>query len=108
MSFWILGMSQQKLLKLCLYFILSFSSVICCLGTMAGLFVLKILDSYGHDLMPDIFVERGFPIDLNFSHISLSFLIPFGISLIFSYLSFSNFRRENQSFISIVSSVGLF
>ncbi len=106
MSFWILGMSQQKLLKLCLYFILSFSSVICCLGTMAGLMVLKILDSYGHDLMPDIFVERSFPIDLNFSHISLSFLIPFGISVIFSYLSYLNFRKENQSFISIVRSVG--
>lgn len=106
MSFWILGMPQQMLLKLCFRFILLISAVICCLGTVAGFFTLKLLDRYGHEFMPDIFIETRFPIDLNFSHITLSLLIPFGISLVFSYLSFLNFRKENQSFISIVRSVG--
>lgn len=106
MSFWILGMSQQMLLKLCLRFILALSAAVCGLGTVAGFITLKILDIYGHDLMPDIFIERRFPIDLNFNHISLSFFIPFGISLVFSYLSFLNFRKENLSFISVVRSVG--
>ena len=106
MSFWILGMSQQMLLKLCLRFILALSAAICGLGAVAGFITLKILEIYGHELMPDIFIERRFPIDLNFNHISLSFFIPFGISLVFSYLSFLNFRKENQSFISVVRSVG--
>lgn len=106
MSFWILGMPQQKLVNLCFRFIVLFSGVVCILGTGAGFVTLKILESYGHSLIPDIFVERRFPIDLNFNHISLSLFIPFGISVIFSYLSFLNFRKENQSFISIVRSVG--
>jgi len=106
MSFWILGMPQQMLVKLCFRFILILSAIICSLGTVAGFITLRILEVYGHDLIPDIFVERRFPIELNFSHITLSLLIPFGISVIFSYLSFLNFRKENQSFVSIVRSVG--
>lgn len=106
MSFWILGMPQQKLVQLCFRFILILSGIICIMGTVAGFITLKILETYGHDIVPDIFVERRFPIDLNFSHICLSLLIPFGISVVFSYLSFLNFRKENQSFVSIVRSVG--
>lgn len=106
MSFWILGMPQQMLVKLCFRFILILSAIICTLGTVAGFITLRILEVYGHDLIPDIFVERRFPIELNFSHISWSFLIPFGISVVFSYLSFLNFRKENQNFVSIVRSVG--
>lgn len=106
MSFWILGMPQQIIVKLCFRFILLFSGIVCVLGTVAGFITLKVLEVYGHDLVPDIFVERRFPIELNFGHIALSFLIPFGISLIFSYLSFINFRKENQNFALIVRSIG--
>lgn len=106
MSFWILGMPQQILIKLCFRFILFFSAIVCILGTVAGFITLRILEVYGHDIVPDIFVERRFPIELNFAHITLSFLIPFGISLVFSYLSFINFRKENQNFAAIVRSVG--
>lgn len=106
MSFWILGMAQQKLVQLCFRFILILSALVCGLGTVAGFITLRILEVYGHDLVPDIFVERRFPIDLNFSQITLSLFIPFGISVIFSYLSYINFRKENQSFVAIVRSVG--
>lgn len=106
MSFWILGMPQQILIKLCFRFVLFFSAIVCILGTVAGFITLRILEIYGHDIVPDIFVERRFPIELNFAHITLSFFIPFGISLVFSYLSFMNFRKENQNFASIVRSVG--
>lgn len=106
MSFWILGMPQQMLVKLCFRFILILSAIICTLGTVAGFITLRILEVYGHDLVPDIFVERRFPISLDFSHISISFLIPFAISVVFSYLSFLNFRKENQNFVAIVRSVG--
>ena len=106
MSFWILGMPQQMLVKLCFRFILILSGIVCIVGTVAGFITLRVLEIYGHYLVPDIFVERRFPIELNFNHITLSFLIPFGISVVFSYLSFLNFRKENQNFVSIVRSVG--
>lgn len=106
MSFWILGMPQQMLVKLCFRFIMILSGIVCIVGTVAGFITLRVLEIYGHDLVPDIFVERRFPIELNFNHITLSFLIPFGISVVFSYLSFLNFRKENQNFVSIVRSVG--
>ena len=106
MSFWILGMPQQMLVKLCFRFILILSAIVCTLGAVAGFITLRILEVYGHDIVPDIFVERRFPIELNFTDIALSLFIPFGISVVFSYLSFLNFRKENQNFVSIVRSVG--
>jgi lipoprotein-releasing system permease protein len=106
MSFWILGMAQQKLVQLCFRFILLLSALVCAPGTFMGIVALKLLERYGHVLVPDIFIERGFPVELNFNHILISFFIPFGISVIFSYLSFLNFRKENQSFVAIVRSVG--
>lgn len=106
MSFWILGMAQKKLIKLCFKFTLILSAVTVFIGGIFGYITLKLLENFGHDLMPDIFVERELPVQLDFNHIVVSLVIPFGISLIFSYFSFANFRKENQSFVSIVRSLG--
>ncbi len=106
MSFWILGMSQKVLLSLCFRFTLTLSALTVCVGGIFGHFTLRLIEIFGHDLMPDVFVEREIPIHLNFSHIVISLVIPFGISLIFSYFSFANFRKENQSFVTIVRSLG--
>lgn len=106
MSFWILGMSQKKILNLCFKFTLGLSAATVFTGVVFGQLALKILETSGHDLMPDIFVERQLPVHLDFNHIVVSLLIPFGISFIFSYFSFANFRKENQSFVSIVRSLG--
>lgn len=105
MSFWILGMGQKKLLALCFKFTLILSGVTVVVGGIFGTIVLKLLERYGHDLMPDIFVERSLPVQLNFSSIVISLLIPFGISLVFSWFSFAYFRKENQSFVNIVRSL---
>jgi lipoprotein-releasing system permease protein len=105
MSFWILGIPQKKLVQLCFNFVILLSAIICLLGSSAGYVTLKLLERYGHDLMPDIFIERQLPVALNFTHVSLSVFIPFGISVVFSYLSFLNFRKENQSFVAVVRSV---
>lgn len=106
MSFWILGMSQRKLVGLCFKFTLILSAVTVLIGGLCGHISLLLLEKFGHDLMPDIFVERQLPVQLDFSHIVMSLFIPFGISLIFSYFSFAHFRKENQSFVSIVRSLG--
>ena len=106
MSFWILGMSQEKLIKLCFRFTMILSGATVLVGGIFGHIVLNLLERFGHDLMPDIFVERELPVHLDFSHIVLSLVIPFGISLVFSYFSFAHFRKENQSFVAIVRSLG--
>lgn len=106
MSFWILGMSQKKIISLCFNFTLILSAMTVCVGGIFGRIALFILERFGHDLMPDIFVEREFPIYLDFNHIVISLGIPFSISVIFSYFSFSLFRKENQSFVNIVRSLG--
>lgn len=105
MSFWILGMAQKKLIQLCFKFTLILSAITCTLGGIFGYGTLLLLEGYGHDLMPDIFVERQLPVQLDFAHITLSLVIPFGISLFFSYFSFAHFRKENQSFVTVVRSL---
>jgi lipoprotein-releasing system permease protein len=106
MSFWILGMSQHKLMQLCFSFTLILSGVTVVMGGIFGHVTLTLLETFGHDLMPNIFVERHLPVRLDIGHIVVSLLIPFGISLVFSWFSFLNFRKENQSFVSIVRSLG--
>lgn len=105
MSFWILGMAQKKIIELCFKFTLILSGITCILGGIFGYGALLLLERYGHELMPDIFVERQLPVQLDFAHITLSLVIPFGISLFFSYFSFAHFRKENQSFVTIVRSL---
>ncbi len=105
MSFWILGMGQKKIIQLTFKFTLLLSGLTVFLGGIFGIVTLKLLERYGHDLMPDIFVERQLPVDLTISNICLSLLIPFVISFIFSWFSFAAFRKENQSFVQIVRSL---
>ncbi len=106
MSFWILGMSQKKLLNLCFKFVLILSAITVTIGGTCGFLALKLLETFGHEMMPDIFVERQLPVQLDFAHIVVSLAIPFSISVVFSYFSFANFRKENQSFVAIVRSLG--
>jgi lipoprotein-releasing system permease protein len=106
LSFWILGMSQKKLVTLSFKFTLLLSAITVFVGIIFGIFALKLLEHFGPSLMPDIFVERELPIFLNLNHFLISLLIPFGISFVFSYFSFLNFRKENRSFISIVRGLG--
>lgn len=105
MSFWILGMGQKKLIALCFRFTLILSALTCISGVVTGFGFLVLLESYGHVIMPDIFVERQFPINLNIQNLLISLIIPFGISFVFSWFSFLQFRKENQSFVTIVRSL---
>lgn len=105
MSFWILGMGQKKLVQLCFKFTLILSAITCLLGVIFGYGILLLLERFGHQIMPDIFMERSLPVNLNFTNIVVSYLIPFGISLVFSWFSFIQFRKENQSFVTVVRSL---
>lgn len=105
MSFWILGMGKDRILALCLRFTLLLSGITCVLGVLGGQGALYLLESYGHSIMPDIFVERQFPVHFSLVNLLTSLFIPFGISLVFSWFSFAQFRKENQSFVAIVRSI---
>ncbi len=105
MSFWILGMGQKKILQLTFKFTLMLSGMTTVFGGIFGFVTLRLLESYGHDIMPDIFVERQLPVQISLTSICLSILIPFSISFVFSWFSFAAFRRENQSFVSVVRSL---
>lgn len=105
MSFWILGMSQQKIISLCYRFTVLLSGVTVVCGAIAGFGLLVVLERYGHVIVPDIFVERGLPVSLDPSQVLSSLAIPFFISIVFSYFSFSQFRKENQSFVDVVRSL---
>ena len=74
-------------------------------GAIAGFGLLVVLERYGHVIVPDIFVERGLPVSLDPSQVLSSLAIPFLISIVFSYFSFSQFRKENQSFVDVVRSL---
>lgn len=105
MSFWILGMPQSKIISLCYRFTLILSGATVILGAIGGFALLVILENYGHKIVPDIFVERGLPVSLDLIQIFVSLMIPFLISIVFSYFSFSQFRKENQSFVDVVRSL---
>ncbi len=101
-SFWLLGLSLRRIERLVLAFILQLSCATCVVGVGLGVAALKVLERFGHRLMPDIFVERGFPVDINLRMLSLAFLVPFVISVVFSMFSFFQFRRDNPRFIQLV------
>jgi lipoprotein-releasing system permease protein len=105
-SFWLLGLSVRKIERLVLGFVLQLSFIVCLLGVAVGGVFLVVLERYGHDLMPDIFVERHFPIEINAQLVTIAFCVPFLISLIFTLFSFIQFRRDNPSFIQLVRGSG--
>jgi lipoprotein-releasing system permease protein len=101
-SFWILGASEEQLLKMTYRFVAFLSLAGALMGTMSGGIFLKILELYGHDVMPDIFVERNLPVEMTVTSFLVSFLVPFFISMIFTHLSFLQFKREQVSFLTLL------
>ncbi len=95
-SFWILGSSKAQLGKALIIFLnfLSLFSVI--LGILAALVFLWAFDKYSGEIMPDIFVERKIPVLVTFKGISISFIIPYLISMVFSYFSLKQFKDERD------------
>ncbi|MBY0516292.1 MAG: hypothetical protein K2P81_05255 [Bacteriovoracaceae bacterium] len=105
-SFWLLGLSLPRIERMVLTFVLQLSGVSCFFGVALGSGLLLILERFGHNLMPDIFVERNFPIQINLLNLSLSFFVPFLISVVFSMFSLFQFKKDNPSFIQLVRGSG--
>ena len=104
-GFWIMGSSKNRLIKASMIFLslINFLSVFS--GLVAGGVFLHLLDNYGIEIMPEIFVDRKIPIHLSFSDVVISFFVPYIISFVFSLFSLFQFRKDT-SFLSQVRSVG--
>lgn len=105
-SFWILGLSMARLQRLCLAFIVQLSFGVCAVGVVAGSGVLWLLKHHAHRLMPDIFVDRGLPVQFSPVSLGIAFCVPFVIALILSLFSFIQFRRDNPTFLRLVRGAG--
>lgn len=105
-SFWILGLTKEKAMKLISTFGHLLTGLFCFLGVGLGLLVLKLLDSNQLVIMPEHFVERNIPVRIEPEHILTAFLVPYLISYIFTKITFNIFKKEDTSFISLIKKVG--
>ena len=104
-SFWILGASEKKLERASGLFLhlLSLGAILA--GLFTGLLFLFLLDRYGANIMPDVFVDRKIPVHITISGIIISVFVPYLISLTFSFFSLGQFKKE-RSYLDQVRIVG--
>ena len=104
-SFWVMGTSEKDLFSSSKLFlnIMTFISVF--LGLIFGFIFLTILDYFGPNIMPDVFIDRKIPVEITSTGIMVSFLIPFFVSLTFAYLTLRTFRKDND-YLSFIRTLG--
>jgi len=104
-SFWILGTDEASIIKSSkiLLTLLTFGSV--CIGLSLGALFLLGLDQFGPNIMPDVFVDRRIPVHITLVGLATSFGIPFGISLIFAFLSLKAFQKD-VDYMKFIRSIG--
>jgi lipoprotein-releasing system permease protein len=104
-SFWILGLSRESLLKLVYWFGQFITVFFCLLGVLLALAFLILLDTNQFILMPEHFVERNIPVKIDFFSMLISFLVPYFVASLFTHYTFKIFKRENNSFVSLIRKV---
>lgn len=105
-SFWIMGLTLKKIRFLAGGFLVVVSSTISLFGLLAGLGLLKLIDHSSFDLMPDIFLEQNLPVLITAKGILISFIVPYVICLVFSFLSLKTVKNDNQSFLQMLRQSG--
>lgn len=105
-SFWILGLTKDKAMKLISVFGHFLTGLFCLLGVCLGLGFLMLLDANQLVIMPEHFVERNIPVRIEAAHVLIAFLVPYLISFIFTKITFRIFEKEDTSFISLIKKVG--
>ena len=73
---------------------------------LAGVLVLNLFKIYNPEIMPDVFLERSLPSDIRWSHILISFLVPYSVSSLFTFYALSYFKRNHSSYIELLRKVG--
>jgi len=95
-SFWILGASHKQLQRAAAIFLNIMGLVSVLFGLGLGLIFLFLLDNYALNIMPDIFVDRQIPIHISSRGLLVSFFVPYGISMVFSFFSLNQFKKDTN------------
>jgi lipoprotein-releasing system permease protein len=106
MSFWILGLSKEAVFKLTFWFTHMISFIVSAGGIILGLAFLYVLDHFAPNIMPDVFVERKLPVNITMTGILISLFVPYFISVFFSSITLSMFKKENSSFLKLIRNIG--
>lgn len=104
-SFWILGLSPQKLFKGTKIFLFLLVSISLLIGLLSGTIFLLIFKTYGTEILPDVFIDRKIPVFFTLRAYLVSFFLPLFVSTIFLRLSIKKFRDQTDH-LQIVRSVG--
>lgn len=103
---WILGMSKKSIFRHSAIFIHLLSFLTISLGLLSALGILKYLDLFAPELMPDIFVERSLPVKITLQGVCISFFIPYIISATFAHFSLKQFQKDEKAFLAHIRSTG--
>lgn len=101
-SFWIMGLDKNSIYKMSSMFSYLLNTIACIVGVGSGIIVLKLMERFSGDIMPDVFVERNLPIDITFNAILVSLLIPMSIAFVFTAFSVRLSLNEQKSFLSLI------
>lgn len=104
-SFWIMGLSPDKLYRGTKYFLVLLIAFSLILGLISGTFFLILFKNFGTEILPDVFIDRKIPVYFSFKAYFISFVLPFCISLIFIRLALKKFKEESDH-LQMVRSVG--
>lgn len=104
-SFWVMGTSEKNIFGSSKVFLgfLTFMSV--AIGLGLGFVFLFLLDQYGGNIMPDVFVDRKIPVKVTALGVGLSFFIPFLISLLFARQSLNAFKKD-VNYLTYIRTLG--
>lgn len=104
-SFWIMGASRAKLERSSFLFFNFMSLFSVVFGLLLGLGFLWGISEFAVDIMPDIFVDRDIPVYITLKGVSISLLVPYIISIVFTKSVLKQFEKD-QSFLDHVRSIG--
>ena len=99
-SFWMLGMSKQKIEKMSFLLVNILGLFASLVGLLLAVIFLFFLERYSGVIMPDVFIERKIPVEMTLQAFFVSLLIPYLISQIFSLFSLWQFKRDQRTFLA--------
>ena len=94
---WVLGIPKKSLFVLSLKFLFILIFCLSILGLSFGKLVVFLLEKFGGNIMPDVFVETGIPVLVTSYSYFISFVIPFVLSFTFGLFSLIGiYRKQNH------------
>ncbi len=105
-SFWILGLSKKTITWLMIIYFQLKTVITCILGLVAGGGILWWLKNYAPEIMPDVFLERSLPVEVESGHILIAFFVPYLVSSVFTVYAILMFNKENTSYVEVLRKVG--